>query len=158
MASPGDFFIFSKFWFSWLLGGRVKGQKMAQNDKKLCLTPYLWNHTSYDGCFLVHMCKMMISLAFFFFIFSKFGDSSRFSKFINKYQKEILRCAPPSSYVCEFFYYIDLLLFLNLLELSVMNHTLYKRRKIFVPRCLKLSHVLVILQLDGSALLHSWDG
>ena len=31
---PGDFFIFSKFSFSRLLGG-VKGQKIAQNDKKI---------------------------------------------------------------------------------------------------------------------------
>ena len=46
------FFIFSKFWFSGLLGGGdvkggVKGQKMAQNDKKvvsLCISgivPYM---------------------------------------------------------------------------------------------------------------------
>ena len=27
---------------------RVKGQKMAQNDKKLCCALYLKNHTSYD--------------------------------------------------------------------------------------------------------------
>ena len=27
-----------------------------------------------------------------------------FFKFINKYQKEILRCAPPSSHLCDFLY------------------------------------------------------
>ena len=53
--------------------------------------------------FLVHMCKILIPPAiFFFFIFSKFWFSG-FSKFINKCQKEILRCAPPSSQVCDFF-------------------------------------------------------
>ena len=35
----------------------------------------------------------------FFFIFSKFS----FFSFISKCQKELLRCAPPFSYVCDFF-------------------------------------------------------
>ena len=38
-----------------------------------------------------------------FFSFSQNSDFSGFSKFINKCQKEILRCAPPSPYVCDFF-------------------------------------------------------
>ena len=72
MTSPDAFFIFSKFRFSGLLVGVGKGQKMAQNDKKnlshsvsqkLYLT-WLW--------FLVHMCKMMISPAIFFFFFHFF--------------------------------------------------------------------------------------
>ena len=33
---PDAFFIFSKFWFFGLLGG---GGGIAQNDKKLCLSP-----------------------------------------------------------------------------------------------------------------------
>ena len=60
---PGIFFIFF-FWFLGSLGGGgvVKGWKVAQNDKKLCLShsvsqePYiiwLW--------YMVHMCEMMIS-------------------------------------------------------------------------------------------------
>ena len=36
MTSPDVFFIFFKFWFSELLVG--KRAKMAQNDKKLCLS------------------------------------------------------------------------------------------------------------------------
>ena len=39
IISPGIFFICFQhfdFWDHW--GGRVKGQKMAQNDKKLCLS------------------------------------------------------------------------------------------------------------------------
>ena len=43
--------------------------------------------------------------------------------------------------------YIDLLLFVNLLELLVINHSLSERRNIFVLWWLKLSCVLVILQL-----------
>ena len=65
MASPDAFFIFSKVW------GGLKGKKMAQKNKKFCLShsvsqePYLiwlW--------FLVHRSNMMISSARFF-IFSK---------------------------------------------------------------------------------------
>ena len=29
-------------------GGRVEGQKVDQNDKNICLTPYLRNRTSHD--------------------------------------------------------------------------------------------------------------
>ena len=48
MTSPNGFFISSKFWFSGLLGGRgLKGQKMGENDKKICLILYLRNCTSY---------------------------------------------------------------------------------------------------------------
>ena len=64
------YFIFSKFLFDGLLVGKM--EKMAQNDKKSCLSHsvsqklyiiWLW--------FLVHMCKMFISPAIYF-IFSKF--------------------------------------------------------------------------------------
>ena len=37
MTSPDAFFILSKFCFLGLLGG-VEVQKMAQNEKKLCLS------------------------------------------------------------------------------------------------------------------------
>ena len=39
----------------------------------------------------------------FFFIFSKFCFFG-FSKFTNKCQKQIMRCAPPSSHLCDFSY------------------------------------------------------
>ena len=71
MKSSDAFFIFSKLWFSGLLGGEgVKGHKMDQNDKKFSHSvsqePYLiW------VCFLVDMCKMVVSPALFF-IFSKY--------------------------------------------------------------------------------------
>ena len=65
---PCVFFIFSKFWFSRLLGG----QQIAQNDKKFCLScsiyqePYvIWS------LFLVCKCKMIISPGVFFFYFFK---------------------------------------------------------------------------------------
>ena len=34
--------------------------------------------------------------------FNKFCNDYLFFNFINKCQKEILRCAPPSSYLCDF--------------------------------------------------------
>ena len=70
IISPVVFFNF-KILIFWVVRG-LKGQKMAQNDKKFCLShsvsqePYiiwLW--------FLVHMCKMIISPATFF-IFQNF--------------------------------------------------------------------------------------
>ena len=55
MTSPDVFFFFKKkFWFCGLLGGKgwgargSKRQKIAQNDKKFCLTSYLRNCISYD--------------------------------------------------------------------------------------------------------------
>ena len=96
------FLFFHNFDFLGCL--REKGDERAKNGPKwqnnivsisqeLCLI-WLW--------FFVHMCKMMVSPAVFF-IFSIFKiDFSGFSKFINKCQKEILRCVPPSSHVCHF--------------------------------------------------------
>ena len=61
IISLGMFFLFSKFWYFWVVR-RVKGQKMTQNNKKLYLShsisqePYiiwLW--------FVVHKCKMIAS-------------------------------------------------------------------------------------------------
>ena len=60
------------FWYKILILRVVrglKGQKTAQNDKKFCLSQFI----SQEPCliwlwFLVHMCKMMISRAFFFLI------------------------------------------------------------------------------------------
>ena len=102
------FLNFFKILFFWIVrigsrGGRgLKWQEMAQNDKKNCLTLYLSNCSSYDCCFLVHMCENMISPAYFF-SFPQNSEFSGFSKFINKCQKKVLRCAAPSSYVCDFF-------------------------------------------------------
>ena len=100
------FFKIVVFWVVRRVG--VKRQKIAQNDKKI-----LSNSVSQKLYFiwlwlLVHMCKMVMSAAifffsFFFFSFFQNSDFSGFSKFINKCQKEILRCALPSSHVCELF-------------------------------------------------------
>ena len=69
-----SFFLFFKILIFWVVRG-VKGQKMAQNEKKLCLScsisqePYIiW------FLFMVHLCKMIISPGVFFF-FSKFWFS-----------------------------------------------------------------------------------
>ena len=59
--------------FNILIFGVVSGekrQKMSQNDKQFCLSPSI----SQEPCitwssFLIHKCKMIISLGFFFSIF-----------------------------------------------------------------------------------------
>ena len=66
----GFFFIFSKVWFSGLLGGqRVKNSPIWQKIILLCLIsqkPYIiWSS------FVVHKCKMILSPVFFLF-FQKF--------------------------------------------------------------------------------------
>ena len=69
---PGCFFFFFEIFIFWVVRG-VKVQKMVQNDKKFCLLhsvsqePYIiWLS------FMVHLCKMIMFLGCFFFIFSKF--------------------------------------------------------------------------------------
>ena len=70
MASLDASFIFSKFDFAVVRG--VKGQKMAQNDKKFHLTLYLRNRTSYDCGFWYTFVKWYILQFFSFFQNSKF--------------------------------------------------------------------------------------
>ena len=78
-----------------------KGQKMAHNyiQKIVCLTLYPQELYLIWLWFLVHICKMMILPALFF---------SLVFKFINKCQTEILRCAPPSSHVCDFLIFVGI--------------------------------------------------
>ena len=69
MISPGVFFIFSKFWFSKLLGGT-----RAKNGPKL---PKILSHLVSQELYLIYCgfwytCKMMISPAMFFQWFSGF--------------------------------------------------------------------------------------
>ena len=93
------FSVFSKFWFSGLLGERgVTGQKMAQNNKKFCLTPYLRNCTSYE-CFLLHISKMVSPAIFFIFSKVWFFRFFRVHQWITKGNSEV---CPPSSHVCDF--------------------------------------------------------
>ena len=56
-------YFFWQFWFSGSIVV-VKGQKMVQNDNKLC-APYLSNHTSYD-CHLWYKCVKWYYLQVFF--------------------------------------------------------------------------------------------
>ena len=113
MTSPDAFFIFFKILVFWVVRG--VGGKSAKNGtkwkKKFCLTLCLRNCTSYD-CGFWYSCKIIISsnLVFPFFQNSHF---SGFSKFINKCQKEILRCAPLSSNVCDFIYTWMILILFN---------------------------------------------
>ena len=81
MTSPNAFFISSKFCFSGLLGWReLKREKMAQNDKKLCLTSYLRNCTTCDYGFWYAFVKwwylQQIFSYFFSLIFPVFQNSS----------------------------------------------------------------------------------
>ena len=68
MISPGVFFIFLKILIFGVVSG-VKGQKMAQNDKKFCLL-----HISQESYIIwlssmLHLCEMMISPGVFFHFF-----------------------------------------------------------------------------------------
>ena len=70
IISPDGFFNFEIMIFQVVRG--LKGQKMAQNENKFCLS----HSVSQEPCiiwlrFLVHMCKIMISPANFF-IFQNF--------------------------------------------------------------------------------------
>ena len=47
MISPGVFFIFSKFWFSGLLGGKKDKKWPKMRKTSVCRAPYLKNHTSF---------------------------------------------------------------------------------------------------------------
>ena len=64
MISPGVFFIFFKFLVFHAVRG-VKGQKMAQDNKKTCLA-YLRNHIAYD-CNLWYTCVKWWYRSFFHF-------------------------------------------------------------------------------------------
>ena len=58
---------FSKFWFFVFC---VKGQKMTQNDKKFGLSSFMYQEPYLIWLlFVVHKCKMMISLGVFFHFF-----------------------------------------------------------------------------------------
>ena len=129
---PKWFFHFFKIY--WLLGGRgLKWQKMVQNDEKFCLTSYLRNCTSYDCDFWYTFVKWWYLQQSFSF-FQK-SDFSAFSKFINKCQKEILRCVPPSSHVCDFFVKLWLILF----QLELSRTELPK----FTPDCTTMDIVTI---------------
>ena len=70
IISPGIVFIFSKFSFPKLLGG--KREKRVKNDKNFCLSHYISQEPYIIWLlFVKHQCKMIISPGAFF-IFSKF--------------------------------------------------------------------------------------
>ena len=64
---------------------------------------YLRNFTSYD-CGFCYTCVRWWYAQHFFFSFFQNSDFFYFSKFINKWQIEIMRCAAPSSHACDFPY------------------------------------------------------
>ena len=114
------FFHFFKFWFSVLGCYGVEG-KRAKNGPK-------WQKNSNSVSQEPHNCGFWctcVTFFFFFFFFQNF-DFSGFSKLIKKCQKELLRCAPPSSHVCDF-----------------LNKTEAIFRKVFCEK-----HVLIIWQIS----------
>ena len=76
MISPGVFFHFFKVLIFWVVRGifwfvrGVKGQKMVQNDKKLCRLRSISQkqYIIWLSC-MVHLCKMIISRDIFFHFF-----------------------------------------------------------------------------------------
>ena len=113
LISPGAFSFFQNFDF-WVFRG-VKGQRMTQNYQFQTVT--LCKSGTVDHIIKIFVtiikckrCKLMISPSVFLYFFKKiehcFLNKYLFFKFISKYQKDILRCAPPSSHVCGFFVHI----------------------------------------------------
>ena len=100
ILSPGVFLHFFQVLIFRVKSG-AKEQKMTWNDKNcVCHTPYLVS--VFFVAYVIWLCFFVaqvenddISRNFFHFQKSNF---SGFSSFINKCQKEILRCAPPSSH------------------------------------------------------------
>ena len=143
------FSFFSKFCFSGLLGG---GEVKVKNDpkwqKKIFLALYLRNCTSYD-CGFCYTCKMMISPAIFFpffkiLIFWVFQSSS-----INA-RKEMLRCVPPSSHMCDFFYFnLQKCMGPSFFRILLVTHVWIKRaqnlKTIFIEKFNHLSSIEIIL-------------
>ena len=70
VVSPGVFFHFFKILIFQVVSG-VKGQKMVQNDKKICCSRYLRNQRSSDDLHLwyTYMYKRIISPRIFFIFF-----------------------------------------------------------------------------------------
>ena len=97
----------------------AKGQKITLS----CQFQYVLLYISENADHIIKNLKMIstgVLLYFFFFLkkfilvnikiilfllayFNNVFNHYLFFKFINKCQKEILRCAPPSSHLCDFF-------------------------------------------------------
>ena len=111
VISLSFYFIFFKILIFWVVRG-VIGQKMFQNDKKICLS-HLVSQEPYMTWlpFMLHLCKMIISSGGFF-IFSKFWFFGllvgKWAKNSPKWQKNSVSCTPylgnHTSYGCHLWY------------------------------------------------------
>ena len=80
--------------FQILIFGVNSGIKVSNSVSQELYFIWLW--------LWVHMRKMIYPAIFF--LFFQNSDFSGFSKCINKWQKEILKCAPPSSHMGDFLF------------------------------------------------------
>ena len=94
----------------------IKGKKGLKLSISVCFALYLRNCRSYHqdlmimistGVFLFFKKKKcnIVNMKIICFLLAHFNSffNYLFIKFINKCQKEFLRCALPSSHVCDFF-------------------------------------------------------
>ena len=112
MISPGLFFHFLKILIFWVVSVE-QGQKMAQNDKKLHLLRFISQEPYIKWLsFMVHLCEMMISPGFFFFIFWKFwffrllvgNKVKKWPKMTKNYISCTLYLRNHTSYDCHLWY------------------------------------------------------
>ena len=105
MTSSDVFFIFSKFWFIGLLGGRGGGNRVENGPKRQKAMSHSVSQELYLIwlCFVVHVhtCKMMISPAIIF-LFSKVWFS-RFFK-VHQWMARKFRGVPHLLHMCVIFY------------------------------------------------------
>ena len=110
MISPGVFFIFVKFWFFGLLGGK-KGKKWPKiKNKYICHMPYLRNSTAYDHAFCYTIVKwwyLQVVFSFFFFFILIFQAVREVKKIVQNYKIFCLLHAHlrnHTSYDCHLWY------------------------------------------------------
>ena len=98
--------------FAWYLRNCGSYHQDFDNDISRCFSLYFLKK-----CNILNITIILFLLAHF----NSFFNNNLFFKFINKCQKEILRCAPPSSHVCDFLVYYLIHMNIYTLNLPVCN-------------------------------------
>ena len=86
MTSRDAFFIFLKFWFSWLLRGKNSKTWSKMTKNYVCLTSYLGNCTSYN-CGFWYTCIKWWYLQHFFSFFQNTDISGFYEGMVKEGQK-----------------------------------------------------------------------